>query len=798
MASSCGGDRWLDGGLGGRRRGRKWLAAQENSEKMIVPRLFMVVLLIQSSLARKHGDQRPPHPSRRWLTLSGKRPLVIARGGYSGLFPESSPIANEFAITTSLNDLILYCNLQLSKDGIGFCLSSLDLSNSTNIADVFPAKPKSYTVNGKVTQGRFSVDYTAEELSNVALIQNIFSRPYIFDALGMPMTTVEEIAKSHPAGFWLNVQYSSFYAEHKQDPTSYVLETSKSAPIHYISSPEIGFLKNLNRNMGGSSRTKLVFVAPEPNTVEPTTNLTYAALLKNLSAIKEFASGILVHKQYIWPVNPEMYLDSPTSLVTDAHNLGLEVFATRFANDDHISFNYSYDPSVEYLQFIDNSQFSIDGFLTDFPSTASTAIACLAHHKKAPRPPQGPLVISHNGASGVYPGSTDLAYQQAVDDGADIIDCSVQMSRDGIPFCLNATDLTPTTNSGSLFLDRSASIPQLQKDNGIFSFDLSWDEIKTLQPVISSPLPDSTSFPRNPANRNKGKLITLAEFLEFAKQQKVHGVLVTIRNAAYLAANKGLSVTDAVATALSNASLDKQSAQQVLIQSDDSAVLSKFGNNKNYKKVFMIEEAIGEAPKATVDQINKFADAVNVRKPSIIPSPNSFTATATRVVEEFHKANMSVFASVFLNEFGYFAYDYLTDPMVEIATFTLPPISIDGIVTEYPATASAYLRSPCSQPDRALSEFSIQPINPGDLIHHLPEGMPLPPAEAPQPALNISDVVDPPLPPVYNQAAASEPPMHQPPASSSDAKRYSAQTLKVANLGLTLMGIVVPSVLSTW
>ena len=37
------------------------------------------------------------------------------------------------------------------------------------------------------------------------------------------------------------------------------------------------------------------------------------------------------------------------------------------------------------------------------------------------------LVISHNGAADIYPGSIDLAYQQAIDDGADIIDWSVQM-----------------------------------------------------------------------------------------------------------------------------------------------------------------------------------------------------------------------------------------------------------------------------------------------------------------------------------------------------------------------------------
>ena len=97
--------------------------------------------------------------------------------------------------------------------------------------------------------------------------------------------------------------------------------------------------------------------------------------MKDLKSIKEFAVGILVPKTYIWPVEKDQYLaPSPTSLVKDAHAIGLEVYASGFANDIVLSYNYSYDPSAEYLQFIDNPDFSVDGVLTDFPVTASGAV----------------------------------------------------------------------------------------------------------------------------------------------------------------------------------------------------------------------------------------------------------------------------------------------------------------------------------------------------------------------------------------------------------------------------------------
>lgn len=63
-----------------------------------------------------------------------------------------------------------------------------------------------------------------------------------------------------------------------------------------------------------------------------------------------------------------------------------------------------------------------------------------------------------------------------------------------------------------------------------------------------------------------------------------------------LASKKGLDIVGAVSTALSNATFDKQVTQQVLIQSDDSSVLSKYKDISSYKRVFLVEDQIGDAP----------------------------------------------------------------------------------------------------------------------------------------------------------------------------------------------------------
>ena len=91
------------------------------------------------------------------------------------------------------------------------------------------------------------------------------------------------------------------------------------------------------------------------------------------------------------------------------------------------------------------------------------------------------MVISRDGASGVYPGCTDLAYQQAINDGADIIDCSVQMTKDGVAFCSDTADLMVSTTAMSQFMSKSSKAPEIQSESGIFSFDLTWSEIQTLK-----------------------------------------------------------------------------------------------------------------------------------------------------------------------------------------------------------------------------------------------------------------------------------------------------------------------------
>ncbi|GMI89306.1 Glycerophosphodiester phosphodiesterase (GDPD) like 7, SHV3-like 5 [Hibiscus trionum] len=745
--------------------------------------LLLFALMVHSSLAKNQLQQSQPQaPTKQWQTLSGEPPLVIARGGFSGLFPESSIYANDIVNQLNHTKMALSCNLQLTKDGIGICLSDIRLDNSTNIRTVFPNDSNTYNVNGHQVQGWFAVDFTSDVmLKNVTLVQSIPTRTNVFDDR-LPVSTVEDVAGVKPPVFWLNVQYDVFYTEHNLSVSMYLEKERRFMGINFISSPEIGFLIRMNGKVN-KAETKLVFVFLDPEVIEPTTKQKYREILNDLSAIKLFVSGILVPKEYIWPVDANKYLANPTTLVADAHKLGLQVYASGFANDMPASYNYSYDPTNEYLQFIDNPDFSVDGLLTDFSPTASTAIACFARDETTILKKGKALIISHNGASGMFPGCTDLAYEQAANDGADIIDCSVQMSKDGVAFCLDSADLTRVTTAMPAFMSRSSSVPEVQKNRGIFSFDLTWSEIQTLKPQMESPFDQTDGFQRNPEAKNKGKFMTLVEFLDFARENAISGILINIENAAYLASKKGLDIVGSITKALSDATFDEQRTQQVLIQSDDSSVLSKFQGVPAYKRLLHIAKPIGDAPERTVNEIKKFADGVVVPKSSLISLENGFTKAQTKVLEEMRAAKISVYVYVLRNEFVALPFDYFADPTRELATY-VAALEVDGVITEFPATASRYMRSPCV----------VLPAEPGALLKQASSGaLVLPPANPPNPPLQVADVVDPPLPAVTDISSST---------ASSGSSRVPATSLSgmaiTANFGLCLAVIMASNFLSSY
>lgn len=106
--------------------------------------------------------------------FAGDAPLVIARGGFSGIFPDSSSNAYTLALMTGLSNMILWCDVQLTSDAAGICFPGLTLNNGSDIGNLFQNKSNTYLVNGVSMTGMFSVDFTLTELSNISCKSHFF------------------------------------------------------------------------------------------------------------------------------------------------------------------------------------------------------------------------------------------------------------------------------------------------------------------------------------------------------------------------------------------------------------------------------------------------------------------------------------------------------------------------------------------------------------------------------------------------------------------------------------------------
>ena len=357
-------------------------------------------------------------------TLDGQKPLVIAHRGASGYLPEHTLEAYQRAIDLGAD--VIEPDLISTGDGVLIASHYPNLAMNTDIAsrpEFASRKRENWPVDGELQSGWFAHDFTLAEIRTLGVVATDPERPQQYDGR-FKVATLQEVIDLVKAESKRLGRSIAIYPETK-NPTYHrdlglPLEdrlvsaihsagwNSKAAPV-FVQSFEPGSLKEMRAK---GLKVRMVQLIDADGYDLKTGGLTYAPPFhrpydweesgdqrlfsdmvtpRGLAEIKSYADGIGPWKPYIVPVKGQLddagrlkdingdgtidlrdaSTQEPTSLIDDAHRMGLFVHAFTFRNESrNLAQNYLGDPRAEYLQFF---RLGVDGVFSEFPDTAIDA-----------------------------------------------------------------------------------------------------------------------------------------------------------------------------------------------------------------------------------------------------------------------------------------------------------------------------------------------------------------------------------------------------------------------------------------
>ncbi len=314
------------------------------------------------------------------------------------------------------------------------------------------------------------------------------------------------------------------------------------------------------------------------------------------------------------------------------------------------------------------------------------------------------IVIGHRGASGERPEHTLLAYQRAIDQGADFIEPDLVPTKDGVLVARHENAITDTTDVAAhpeFAARKTTKTIDGQTITGWFTEDFTLAELKTLRAKERLPKirPGNTSYDGQATIPTLDEVIALAK-REAARLHRTIGIYPETKHPSYFA-SIGLPLEARLVAALKAAGWDRADAP-VFIQSFEVNNLKQL---KTMTKVPLIQLMAGSqgpadhavasykemATPAGLQAIAAYATGIGPELGQIL-DPDG---TASTLVADAHAAGLKLHPWTFRAEnlFLMPSYRVGTDPAGhgrladEIAAFLVA--GIDGFFTDFPSIGVA-------------------------------------------------------------------------------------------------------------
>ncbi|WP_397577441.1 glycerophosphodiester phosphodiesterase [Sphingorhabdus sp.] len=297
--------------------------------------LFIALFVLPAcATPESHAMEKPLHGQA----------IIIAHRGASGERPEHTIASYTRAIEQGAD--YIEPDLVLTKDGVLVARHENEISETTDVADKpeFADRKTSKTIDGKKMTGWFTEDFTLAELKTLRTkerLPQLRKDNMAFDGQ-FEIPTFEEIltlAKAHNVGVYPETKHPSYFASiglPHEAPLLAMLtrfgHVTKDAPI-FIQSFEVENLKALRPK----TKLRLIQLMEEKGSPADRSDLTYQqmATAEGLKIVATYADGVGPNKAMVIPRTMIGNLGTPTTLVADAHKVGLAVHPWTFRRENY-------------------------------------------------------------------------------------------------------------------------------------------------------------------------------------------------------------------------------------------------------------------------------------------------------------------------------------------------------------------------------------------------------------------------------------------------------------------------------
>eukprot|EP01023_Acetabularia_acetabulum_P045916 TRINITY_DN4682_c1_g1_i1.p1 TRINITY_DN4682_c1_g1~~TRINITY_DN4682_c1_g1_i1.p1 ORF type:complete len:543 (-),score=61.04 TRINITY_DN4682_c1_g1_i1:495-2123(-) len=504
-------------------------------------------------------------------------------------------------------------------------------------------------------------------------------------------------------------------------------------PLYFMST-EYNNLKVIN----DVSDIPLVFVVGGPANVTVDTNKTMEQMTSDsyLDEMVQFVTAVAPHKDSILPLNQYGYVESSTGLVDRVQRRGMQIFVHTFQNEDQfLSWTWQQDPYLEYYWFIEKE--GIDGAYSQFPQTLNRYLTYARYfylskgfpikikengghknliNRKINIQFEKPYIIAHRGACGVLPEHTLPAYELAIQQGAHFIECDVVLTQDLVPICRHEPNIINTTDAALKFPQKiTTKIVDGVEEEGIFTVDLTLDEIKTLTAN------QSLEF-RDPNYNGQFKVPSLEEYIKVAQgAERTVGIYPETKHPTWhdnldILKHAGTTISDIVLDVLTKYGYkgDMQSLSwrenPVFIQSFEVGNLKYLSNITEIPLVLLLYYPAVDGGGVTydnnktfeqmtrdeaLDELSGFISGLGPHKNALLPVNQDnqvvySTSDLYSLVRRAQKRGLLVHPFTYRNEDQYLANNWRQDYRQEYDAF-LRNVGIDGAFTDFAGSLAAYL-----------------------------------------------------------------------------------------------------------